>query len=206
MTEQGTTKEECHVCDTPDGDHLDWCTPQAREQRPSKEWMARWAALQLANESTQSIAASTLCCELVAENARLSKQLADTQTRERQLVQSVETRDRELDELAKPAHEPPAVPVAWLRRFRDGTYDVFHDRPRNSDVSDRKPWRVVPLYERAAPPEAAPTAWMRGHRSYSPGEPDDYDVECVYGDDPPDDSGKWIPLYRRAAQPPEVGQ
>lgn len=27
----------CHVCDTPDGDHLDWCTPQAREQRPSKD-------------------------------------------------------------------------------------------------------------------------------------------------------------------------
>lgn len=49
-------------------------------------------------------------------------------------------------------------------------------------------------------PETAPTAWMRGHRSYSPGEPDDYDVECVYGDDPPDDSGKWIPLYRRPAQ------
>lgn len=30
-------KAVCHVCDTPDGDHLDWCTPQAREQRPSKD-------------------------------------------------------------------------------------------------------------------------------------------------------------------------
>lgn len=57
----------------------------------------------------------------------------------------------------------------------------------------------------APEPETAPTAWMRGHRSYSPGEPDDYDVECVYGDDPPDDSGKWIPLYRRPAQPPRDG-
>jgi hypothetical protein len=62
-------------------------------------------------------------------------------------------------------------------------------------------------HARVAPePETAPTAWMRGHRSYSPGEPDDYDVECVYGDDPPDDSGKWIPLYSRPAQPPRDGQ
>lgn len=50
-------------------------------------------------------------------------------------------------------------------------------------------------------PEPVPTAWMCGHRNYSPGEPDDYDVECVYGDDPPDDSGNWIPLYRRPAFP-----
>lgn len=67
----------CPVCETPDGDHLDWCTPQAREQPPSKEWMDRWAALQLANESTQGIAASTLVCELVAENERLKHQVGE---------------------------------------------------------------------------------------------------------------------------------
>lgn len=37
MTDPVPSKATCHVCDTPDGDHLDWCTPQAREQRPSKE-------------------------------------------------------------------------------------------------------------------------------------------------------------------------
>ena len=37
MTDPVPSKATCHVCDTPDGDHLDWCTPQAREQRPSKD-------------------------------------------------------------------------------------------------------------------------------------------------------------------------
>jgi hypothetical protein len=36
MTEQRPS-QSCPVCETPDGDHLDWCTPQAREQRPSKD-------------------------------------------------------------------------------------------------------------------------------------------------------------------------
>ena len=43
------------------------------EQGTSKEWMRRWTDLQLAQESTQSIAATTLVCELVAEVERLSR-------------------------------------------------------------------------------------------------------------------------------------
>lgn len=44
------------------------------------------------------------------------------------------------------------------------------------------------------PNEAIPVAWMRGHRMHTP-DGDDYDVECYYGSDPPDDK-KWVPLYR----------
>lgn len=41
-----------------------------------------------------------------------------------------------------------------------------------------------------------PTAWMKGHVSQiGSNGPDEYDVDCVYGDDPPEGSG-WIPLYR----------
>jgi hypothetical protein len=40
-----------------------------------------------------------------------------------------------------------ADPVAWLRRFDDGTYDVWHDKPRHSDIHDPRKWKVVPLVE-----------------------------------------------------------
>lgn len=43
MSEQRPS-QPCPVCETPDGDHLDWCTPQARgektEQRPSKDQLS----------------------------------------------------------------------------------------------------------------------------------------------------------------------
>lgn len=42
--------------------------------------------------------------------------------------------------------------------------------------------------------DAIPVAWMRGHRTRTE-DGDDYDVECYYGSDPPDDK-KWVPLYR----------
>lgn len=37
MTDPVPSNSTCPVCETPDGDHLDWCTPQAREHLPSKE-------------------------------------------------------------------------------------------------------------------------------------------------------------------------
>lgn len=37
VTDPVPSEATCPVCDTPDGDHLDWCTPQAREQRPLKD-------------------------------------------------------------------------------------------------------------------------------------------------------------------------
>lgn len=41
-----------------------------------------------------------------------------------------------------------------------------------------------------------PTAWMKGFVSHNgPNGPDEHDVDCVYGDDPPEGDG-WIPLYR----------
>lgn len=106
------------------------------------------------------------------------------------------TRALELQQRAVP--EPPAVRRWDIRpAFGDGV-DFLVD-PSGEWVK----WEdVAPHLRTTQPPEPAPTAWMRGHRSYSPGEPDDYDVECVYGDDPPDDSGQWIPLYRRPSQPP----
>jgi hypothetical protein len=42
-----------------------------------------------------------------------------------------------------------------------------------------------------------PTAWMRGIRCAAPGEPDEWDVDFVYGEDEPDNTKGWIPLYRR---------
>lgn len=38
------------------------------------------------------------------------------------------------------------VPIGWARVFSDGSYDVFHDKPRESDSSDSKKWRVIQLY------------------------------------------------------------
>src|SRR3954463_15073022 len=43
-----------------------------------------------------------------------------------------------------------------------------------SEISD--------LQQSARETTANPVAWMKGHRSYRPGEPDDYDVECYAGD------------------------
>lgn len=46
----------------------------------------------------------------------------------------------------------------------------------------------------------SPVAWMRGHRTPdTPDGPAEYDVDFVYGDDPPGGEG-WQPLYR--APPP----
>lgn len=44
------------------------------------EWVRRWAALQLAQEGTQSIAASTLFCEVVSEIGRLRAALRGVQS------------------------------------------------------------------------------------------------------------------------------
>jgi hypothetical protein len=82
-------------------------------------------------------------------------------------------------------------------------YQWLIEKANDNDPYDSQMFtKAMTIVGERLAPETAPTAWMRGHRSYSPGEPDDYDVECVYGDDPPDDSGKWIPLYRRPAKPP----
>lgn len=47
---------------------------------------------------------------------------------------------------------------------------------------------------------AVPSAWMRGIKSYVPGEPDEWDTEFSYGDDQPEGEG-WVPLY---SKPPHL--
>lgn len=43
-----------------------------------------------------------------------------------------------------------------------------------------------------------PAAWMKGHLSYhGPSEPDEYEVECYAGSDPPDNQPGWTPLYAK---------
>src|SRR3990167_4540063 len=45
-------------------------------------------------------------------------------------------------------------------------------------------------------PYSRAVAWMKGHHQPStPYGPDEYDVECYAGSEPPDGSPGWIPLY-----------
>lgn len=55
------------------------------------DWMRRWSALQQAQESTQSIAASTLVCELVAEIERLKSQVEQVSTHAEKWVKRATT-------------------------------------------------------------------------------------------------------------------
>lgn len=86
-----------------------------------------------------------------------------------------------------------------------GVYSSYeHCSARVDEAARERADKLLQKYGTAVePPEVRPTAWMRGHRNYRPGEPDDYDVECVYGDEPPDGSGKWVPLYRSPTEPPK---
>jgi hypothetical protein len=54
----------------------------------------------------------------------------------------------------------------------------------------------------APPPQAVPVAWFKGHMSPgTPHGPAEYDVDCYYGEDPPDDSEGWQPIYAHPPQP-----
>jgi hypothetical protein len=72
------------------------------EPRPSKERVVRGVIV-----TAESVLVAAEDFDWIQRKLeRLTRELAATQDRERQLVQSVELRDRELDEVkGKPAHE-----------------------------------------------------------------------------------------------------
>lgn len=80
------------------------------EQVPSKDIVARIKERLLCfwTGNDAELLARGLLAEGYREIERLQRNLTASQDRERQLVQSVETRDRELDE-ARVSHEPPAA-------------------------------------------------------------------------------------------------
>jgi hypothetical protein len=48
-----------------------------------------------------------------------------------------------------------------------------------------------------------PAAWYRGVSHTMPGEPTEYDVDMQWGDDPPDDSDAWAPLFKCQQEEPD---
>lgn len=73
LVEDPVPSKPCSVCECPDGDHYDWCTPQAREQRPSNEWGIAEAFKTLKQLTEGSSAAVGAMGFLRVELTRLSR-------------------------------------------------------------------------------------------------------------------------------------
>lgn len=94
---------------------------------------------------------------------------------------------------------PRAFEAGWRTAVNWSDRDDLHaDIGSPAYCADRDK-ELAKLSGEHAPDETAgepvPTAWMRGIRSYIPGEPDEWNADFSYGDDRPDGDG-WVPLYR----------
>lgn len=102
---------------------------------------------------------------------------------------------------------PLAVPFPWasVQIAECYPYSTQMITVHEADLNVEQARQLRDWLNKALPAEqqsVSPTAWMKGHVSHlGPSGPDEYDVECVYGDDPPPGDG-WTPLYRHPPQKP----